>query len=37
MTSLVIGLTWCFTDIKIDNRKYARGIYPTVICVTYRT
>jgi len=27
MTTLVSGLTWCFTDIKIDNGKYPRGIY----------
>jgi hypothetical protein len=37
MTTLVAGLTWCFTDIKIDNQKYPSGIYLTVICVTYRT
>jgi|HubBroStandDraft_6_1064221.scaffolds.fasta_scaffold2571567_1 hypothetical protein len=37
MTTLIDGLTWCFVEIKIHSWKCARGIYPTVICVTFQT
>jgi hypothetical protein len=37
MTTLNNRLTCSFVKIKIRNGKRSTGLYPTVICLTYRT
>jgi hypothetical protein len=37
MTTLNMRLTCSFAQIKIRNGKSLTGLYPTVICLTYRT
>jgi hypothetical protein len=37
MTTLINALTWYFIEIKIHSRKCPADLYPTVICLTFRT